>query len=680
MDDKVKAELSQKQHTPFHSRLLEHCKALVNMSRSDMSSYHNDWEDADMVYRGQRTRDKDDESANKKGAPSKIVVPLTYAQVQTFIAFVMSLYEQRDRFFELEGTGEEDHRAAKLGEALLDQNLEYNQFSLVLYQFLLNVGRFSLGVLKHSWVEKTERVWVEEEQPVRPGWGRPVAMLGSLFNPTPQMQKVQVPKDQIEYMGNEVTSISPFCFYPDTRFPLTRFQEGEFCASEEEVSMTSLRRGQKDGMYVGIEHIEPMRDETFRNRKGYKFAHFRTAGKDVRGQAESTVIRTTVQIELTPSQFKLSDGTTMGTSDVPEKWLVEIANDNRIIRAQPMGYAHNNFTYSVGQFSPDEKSLINETIADMVSHLQSVIDWLINSHITNVRKHISNRLVIDPAGIHFEDVRDHKPVIRLKPGAANTGVDRYVKQLNVSDVTRGHISDVQTLMQFVFMTTSISDNLMGQYHSGRRSAREAANTANASGQRLRTIAKLLYDGALKPMGKDMLSNLRDGLTEDMFVTVSGDAFPDWSAYKHFKLEDGRVKVAVNRTNLNGRFDFKVFEGILPSDKHMQAETLEQTLLALLKNPEGLAVLTQVLGYDPQKLFTEVLQLRGVKHPNRFKLDQARLMQFQQMQQSQMMLEQQTQQMSQNPYGNSNPGQPGPSGNVVPGSVQPAPDPFAGLVG
>ncbi len=169
------------------------------------------------------------------------------------------------------------------------------------------------------------------------------------------------------------------------------------------------------------------------------------------------------------------------------------------------------------------------------------------------------------------------------------------------------------------------------------------------------------------MGRDLLSNLRDNLDEDIFVTITGDEFPDWEAYEHFVLKDGRTKVKINRTNLKGQFDFKVFEGILPSDKYQQAETLENTLMALLKNPQGLPILTQVLGYDPKKLFKEVLELRGIKHPDRFKIDQVRLMEIQQAAQLQQQQENAT-----NPNGNPGGLQPGvgaPAAQGVPASFE-----------
>lgn len=643
MDDRIKRELSQKVPTKFHAHMLEHCKGLVTLSRNSMKEYYDKWDSADRVYRGERFKDDEDRKACKQGAPEKIVVPLTYAQVQTFVAFSMNLLQQRELFYELEGTGEEDHRAAKLAEALLQQNLTYNNWSQLLYQFFLDIGRFSIGVVKHSWVKQTEVVWKEElEQPSMLDQSR--ALMGRMFSIVPPEPKtVQVRSVQTKYIGNELKAISPYRFYPDPRLPLTDFQNGEFCASEDEVTHTMLKRAQKDGLYAGVEHIDEMRGGGVDNHdrgKRFRASYAQTDARAGTPQLKATVIKTEVQIELIPSEFMLADGQPMGTSDVPEKWVIEYANDTRVIRCEPLGYAHNHFTYSVGQFSPDQHGQINESITEMISHLQAVIDWFINSHITNVRKHISNRVVFDPAGIYFEDLRDHKSAIRLKPGVAQMGVDRFLKQLNVSDVTRGHIGDVDVLMKFVSMTTAISDNTMGQYHTGRRSAREASNTAAASGTRLRTVVKIIFDSCMRGMGEDMISNLRDGLDEETFVTVSGDLYPDWDGFKAFKVpENGSMKIGVNRTNVAGRYDFKLFEGTLPSEKAAQAETLEQTLLALMKNPDGLTILTQMLGYDPKKLFTEVLILRGIKHPDRFKIDEFRQQELALAQQQQLALQQ-----------------------------------------
>lgn len=637
--EKLIAELNRRDLSEFHNKLFAKVKGLVDMSRNDMSQHYDKWENAELIYEGKRPGDEDSKSCKDKKELPNIVIPLTYAQIQTFIAFAMNLLTQRKTFFELEATGEEDVAGAKLGEALLDRDLEYNNFVAILYQFLLDICRFGIGAYKHSWVRETERVWVKKKVAAPP---TVVNMLGRLFNQAQEEKEEEVQEERVAYLGNKITSVSPYQIYPDTRLPLLRFQEGEFCASEEDMTRIQLARGEVDGIYVGVKFIEKFKEgglesSTVRRRSRFRQNNSSFSLSSNNQEVESCVVVTSVQIDLIPSEYKLSDGSLLGESKKPEKWLVEYANDHRIIRCQPLGYSHNKFTYAIGQYSIDQLNLVNETISQVISHLQSVIDWFINSHITNVKKHITNRLIVDPAAVVYEDIRDHKPVIRLKPSAVGVDIRRHIQQLEVSDLTRNHINDVQSLLPFIAMSTAISDNVMGNYHTGRRSAREASNTANASGSRLRNLVKILFDTSIKPSGRDMLSNHRDGLDEDTFVSIMGDFMTDWSAFQSFTKE-GITKVKVNRTSIAGRYDFKVFEGILPSDKHLQAETIEQTLLALMRNPNGIGILTQVLGYDPAKLFKEALELRGVKNPDRFKIAQYRVAELQKIQQEQQILE------------------------------------------
>lgn len=630
MDTRVAKDLAQKEPSEFHTAILNHCLQLVRMSRSKMSKFYDDWDQRDETYRGITKADKEDKKAEEKGAPGKIAIPLTYSQVQTFVAFCFSLYYQRDHFFELEGTGEEDHRAAKLGEALLDRDLEFNTFVQKVYQLLLDVARFNIGVIKHTWYKETEHQWVKQEVDTSP-----LSVLGRLFGGGKTQQDVQ--QEVTKFLGNKLFNISPYRFYPDVRMPLTRFQEGEFCASEDEYSWGQLKKDEASGMYAGVEFITPMRQADYEKRGRSRFSKDVVTGEMHKpDQSKSNVIVTEVQVNLIPADFKVA-GKPLGTEKYPVKYVVCIGNDSRVIKCEPLGYKHNKFTYDLAQFSPDQHELINESISDMVAQMQKVIDWLLNSHITNVRKHISNRLVVDPSGVEFSDIQQHKPVIRLKPQASKSGVDRWVKQLNVSDVTRNHVNDIQSLIRFVQMVTSISDNMMGQFSTGRRSAREAGNVAAASGSRLKMVAKLIYDTCFKSLGRNMLSNLQDGLDEETFVTVMGEKFPDWESYKGFKHQDGRVSVGIDRTQLAGRYDFKVFEGTLPSEKSDLAFTLEQTLTEMMKSPMGVQIMTGVLGYDPKKLFKEVLELRGVKHPERFMIEQVRLQEIQQQQLQQAQL-------------------------------------------
>ena len=80
-------ELKKEGVSQQHLKLLEHVKQLVALSREHMQSKYEDWDSYDEIYRGYRQMDDDDKKAKQKQAPKKMVVPLGFAQLQTFAAF-----------------------------------------------------------------------------------------------------------------------------------------------------------------------------------------------------------------------------------------------------------------------------------------------------------------------------------------------------------------------------------------------------------------------------------------------------------------------------------------------------------------------------------------------------------------------------------------------------------------
>src|SRR6266481_5054790 len=107
MDEDIKLALNFE--GDFHRKLLQHCKRLVEVSRSYMNRFYDQWDANDKTIRGERVPDTADQKARVRGEPAKLTMPFTYAQTQTFIAFMMSLFNQRAKFFEVEDTGTEDN-------------------------------------------------------------------------------------------------------------------------------------------------------------------------------------------------------------------------------------------------------------------------------------------------------------------------------------------------------------------------------------------------------------------------------------------------------------------------------------------------------------------------------------------------------------------------------------------
>jgi hypothetical protein len=599
MNELVINDLAKEEMSEFHKTMLKDSRALVNVSRQKMSAYYTRWDNNDKIYRGIRTRDIDDKKAQERKEPQKMVVPVSYAQVQTFVAFVFSLFTQREHLYEILGTSSEDQASAKIAEALLARDLTYNKFETKLYQFLLDIARFGLGVFKTHWVREMQRVPVTITEPK-------LSFLGINIG-TATREEIQ---DQVKYLGNQVLNISPYRFFPDPRLPLARFQEGEFVASEDEYTKTQLHKMEKNGEVSGIEWVKPFTREGLADRGLSRFAdaglNFLSASEARgSGQTQGSVILTEVQRTIVPSKYLIA-GEPLGDETYPVKYNIWYVNDQRIVKCEPLGYLHDEYTYTLAEFNPDQHHWINNALSDTIGELQDVITWFINSRISSVRKVISNQFIVDPEGIEMKDIEARSPILRLRPSAGNRGVDRYIKQLDIHDVTQNHIQDATFLHGMVQTVTGINEQLLGQVHPGRRSATEMRNVGSSAASRLKIIASLIFRNALEPMGRQMLSNLRDGLDEPTVVRVVG--------MNKLANDQGNF-IPVDKSMLVGGFDFEIFDGTLPSEKIFMAQTLEEWIKNLMSSPEAAIALQ----FDPRQMALEALELRGIRNPERFML-------------------------------------------------------------
>lgn len=578
----------------FHDELLQHVKDLVNLSRGEMEGYYSRWDDYDMAWRGERVADEKDKKARERKEPEKFSVPITYSQVETFVAFCCQLYTQRPTFFELQGTGTEDAQAAKVATDVLEYNLQHNRWKGdKLQQFMRNIAKYGVGILKHSWTEETRKV---EKQVPMPG--------------APGVVTSQV-VDEVCYQGNTISVVSPYRFFPDPRVPLTKFQEGEFCASEDDVSDHQLRVFQGQGLIAGYQHATPFKADVAENanrRFSFKAASGNTP-RITKGDRQDMYVRTEVEISLIPSDWEIAPGKFLGPGDQPEKYVIWYLNDNRIVRIEPKNYLHNQFNYDVAQFANDDLRFINLGLSELLCQLQDVLNWLINSHIESVRKVIGNFLVVDPKGVELKDIEERKRVIRLKPTVQGSGVDRWVHQLNVQDVTQNHMADAAAMNNFSKETTGITENLLGQFAPGRRSATEARNVSNNSAARLLLTAVAVWDIALLPFGKKLVRNCQDGMDIPQVVKVIGES-------NAMENQDGVLRfVPVDKSMIQGDFDFMIFDGTLPSQRGAMAEKLQELLSVMMAKPET----AFVFQLDPRPILFEQLHLSGIRNVSRFQL-------------------------------------------------------------
>lgn len=605
-------------------------KDLITMSRNEMSKNYEKWDMYDAVYRGERTADVDDKKANERGEPVKQILPMALPQIQTFVSFGVSLYNQRDWYYEMIASGQEDEGAAKIATALLEQNLTHNKYRQVqLREKLTDIGRWGMGITKESWVK--EQVPYVTEVPDDSQLATDATRADLAAPVEPKMKKVV--QYRTKYLGNKIVNISPYRWFPDTRLPLTRWAEGEFCGDEIEEATSKLEMLERDGLIAGLEFVTDLTQDSVKNRKLSFLGSINSSPMTTAATAKAYKLVTEVQIRLNPSKTLIDEKMPLGIEDCTKIYIVWILNDDRIVRISEAGYDHEEFGYNCGLLFDDQNQPTSMSLSEILSALQDTATWFLNSRVTSVRKSIFYQAVVDPSGVEVDDILKRRPLIRLKQGRAGSGVEQWYKQITNQDVTQNHINDIGVLSSLAKEATGINETLLGQFSSGRRSAKEASNVANYAAARLVVMFGSIWESSEAPMGRKMLSNLRQGLDEPTLVRMYGQINTQQEAQAAVQLVPAlnpQMQMApafqmkqVTKDQLVGNYDFNVFNGTLPSQRQATASVLMEWLQTALKDPR----VVLVTGLDPQLVAYEVFELLGIRNVQRFRLTPERLQQF-----------------------------------------------------
>jgi hypothetical protein len=597
--------------SPEHGALLRYVMGLVDASRKEMATHYTQWDEHDATFRSKRKVDKEDRAADSKGQPRKMVVPLTFSQCMTFVAFNVTTLMQNKRFYSLEPTGTEDNPLREPMELILERDLRKNTWQAFLVQFFLDIARFSLGVAEVCYAEEYRWMRVQKTEMVEGAFGEVAEETTNDFTPIPT------------FIGNRVVPISPYRWLPDVSLPLTRYQEGEYCGSEDIWSMSSLRGNDE---LFNLDKIPKFTKDEFTKRK----ANTRIVEMDVREEKgnggvkddpggmvkKGPVTITKMVCDIIPKNFSVADSKTspLGKEGFPVRYIVWIANDKTIVRFEEAYYLHGQFPYVAGQFLPDQHQVVNEGLSDICDQLTSLITWKLNAHVTSQKNSVESKWIVDPAGIDVKSLESRSPYIYLRKNASQTGVDRYIKQFATQDVTQNVMMDTAALKDLLEGVTGYNSLMQGNSTPGRRSA--TSDRANIQGATARGKTTLggIWDTAFERLGKQLIANNRQEMEFETFVQILG---PQWKTQlvnpetgMPFTLDEIYVLFKADPISIATSEDFFVFDASNPSENAFLAQSLQEILMTILSNPE----VAGVLGYGApqiQALFQEIYTLRGV---------------------------------------------------------------------
>ncbi|MFQ5741980.1 MAG: hypothetical protein ACE5HV_00145 [Acidobacteriota bacterium] len=597
LDIKFKSQL--------HQLIIDAVRDRVQFSKRKNESRRNKWiksEEAALAFLPETAVDAKRRGLRDTGKPqyTTIQIPYSYAVLMASHTYWTTVFMSRTPVLQFAGRHGESEQQVQAMEALIDYQVQVGRMLVPFYIWLLDGGKYGVGVVGTYWEKRESTIAeiVEEEE----------LLLGAI--PTGRMKKRKVTNRVPGYVGNRLYNVRPFDFHPDPRVPLWRFQDGEFCAVYNELGWNEMLRRRDQGMYIAdtLKLLKPGQRGTVGEREAGS-AQLELPDTDefftsnTRDKKASDIVKIyECYIELIPKNWNLGRGSS------PEKWVFTVTSDfTFVLGAQPLGAWHDSFPFHVIEFEPEGYSIVNRGIPEVLDPIQRTLDWLINSHLYNVRKAVNDQFVVDPSKIVMKDFQDPLPggAIRLKPSAYGTDVRTVLTQLNVVDITQNHMRDLQAILELGQRTLGVSDQILGLLGAkgGRKTATEVRSSTAFGINRLKTVAEYFSAMGWTPMSTMLVQNSQQYFDTDRKFRVVGD----------LALEAGQSFVNVTPGDIQGFFDFVPVDGTLPIDRFAQANLWRELLAQMAKTPEVLAQ------YDLGRIFAWVAQIAGLKNINQFKI-------------------------------------------------------------
>lgn len=589
-------------------RILREVKARVQQSERKLQPKHKKWREAEertLAYLPEREVDAARRVDRENGLPSytTIQIPYTYAVLMSAHTYLTSVFFSRAPVFQFDGRHGETAQNVQALEALIGYQTLVGSWLPPLYAWLYDAGKYGVGVTGLYWEERIEAISTIEKVP----------KTDILGNPIPdKFDKVQTTKPVVTYSGNKIYNIQPWDFLWDVRQPIRNFQQGEYCATRFALSWNDCKRREAAGYYTNLDQLKGRRNDYYSTNPGSDQLDrpeatngwdesWTSPDEDASKRHPMLVRGYECYIEIIPNEWGL------GESTWPEKWVFTCSADfGVLIGCAPLGALHCKFPFNVLPLECESYGLVTRGMPETLEPVQNTIDWLLNSHFYNVRAALNNKFVVDPSKVVMKDVLNPLPggVIRMKPAAYGTDTRLALNQVQVQDITRANLQDLQMMFGVGERTMGVNDQIMGMLNTGgRKTATEIRTSTSFGVNRLKTTAEWFGVVGFDPLSTMCVQNTQQYYDDDKKFKIAGDLLGSTNA--RF--------LQITPEMIAGAYDYVPIDGNLPIDRFAQVNLWRELMGQMRQFPQ------LMFGYDMTRIFEWVAQLAGLKNITQFKI-------------------------------------------------------------
>lgn len=574
--------------------LVAYLKTRLEMSERKMSRFYARWRAREkqlQAYLDLPRYEQQLKEMNDSGAPpviTALTIPYSYATISTICTYLTHAFTGRKPLFQVGSNSGVGARNAENVATMLQYQAETRLMIRRWMQFFKDSETYGVGTMKCVWELETR--------------------MRTTVSKSAMGEYIRRREPKVTYEGNDLDSIDPFLFFPDPRVPMSEAPfRAEFIFWRDFIGPHEVAQGIDDYGYKWTENLGAL-PENISGSAGVSARSINASGESQPGQARDTrdgslpyVQRDECTIWIVPSKIKDTKGKALGEGTKPEMWIFTLLNKKRIVRAEPFNYDHGMHPIVTMEPQSVGYGFGHMSTADYLAPLQDAASWFLNSHIYNVRSALNNMLVVNPAMVEMKDLASPKPgkVIRLKRSAMGQDVRQAIFQLNITDLTRSHVDDLQNIVRLGDMLSAVNDNLRGiQDAGGRKTATEIRTSGEAGASRLASQARFYSAQAFSPLGSQMCINSQQFLNREYEIRVLGPE-PDKS-------------IMIGPDMIVGDYYFPIHDGTLPMDKVALVDIWKEILMGVAQDPE----LRQ--SYSLDRIFEWVAELGGAKNIQSFK--------------------------------------------------------------
>jgi len=588
----------------LHKKVLSALEERRKIAYENVEDTYNRWrdnEDRYLAYMPESELDRIKKAERKSGLgpqTTTLIIPMSYALLMTWHTYMTTVLLGRTPIHQWEGRTQFGQKGKMSVETLMAYQTRVGEHLVPYYVWLLDTGKYGLGVLGHHWTDET--AYVSEIQET------PLTFAGLEVGNGKTIEETVV-REIPGYEGNKLYNIHPTKALFDPRVPLMEYQRGEFVVIEvgavSRGSALSNPRFFNKGLIKKMDSRGNLWEEVRSSQIAFPDEEVETY-EPHGAMSVGTLKPSEYYVRLVPKEWGLGD------NDNTELWVFTVLDKHVIIGAQPIGTYSQKFPVRIQEHEPDGHQLTKRSFLDIVGPLQDFLDWLINTHRLNVAKALNDTLIVDPSLVYMSDVRDPEAgkLIRARPRAYGQGLlDKAIHQVRIQDVTQQHLSTTSLVMEMMQRVSGVTEQVMGMLEpGGRKSATEIRTSATFGVNRLKTETEFLSASGWQPLAQELLAQTQQFMSRDIELKLIGED-------AGLNSRDLEQFLNVSPEDIRGFYDYVPVDGSLPVDRMAQSQVLMQLMGQMGQVP---GVLAQ---YDMGGAFSWIAELMGAKGLKNFKI-------------------------------------------------------------